>query len=63
MISCVSLAVVDKFPMTYLNQFGVKIQQDVAKAHILDDDKLWAQAVEELGVQIALHTQPPNSPH
>jgi hypothetical protein len=65
MIEDVLPAIVVKFPSTYM-EFGrgrqVVVQQDGAKSHIKDDDPEWLEAVETLGVNIQLETQPANSP-
>lgn len=55
-------AILEKFPLTYLERHGVRIQQDDAKSHIKDNDDDWLQAVAETGCQITLFTQPSNSP-
>ena len=55
---------VAKFPWSCLSRTGnsVKIQQDGAKSHTEDDDEEWLLAVEEMGVNVKLHTQPAQSP-
>jgi len=64
MITNVLPAIINKFPWSYLTRAGksVKIQQDGAKSHIEEDDELWLQAVEELGVNVELYTQAAQSP-
>ena len=62
MIYHVLPVVVEKFPMMYLTRYGVNIQQDGAKAHILDNDPEWLAAVNQVGLKIKQYTQPANSP-
>ena len=64
LISQVLPAIVAKFPWSYLSRQGqcVKIQQDGAKSHILDDDEEWLEAVETMGVNVKLYTQAAQSP-
>jgi hypothetical protein len=51
MIDMVLLAVLAKFPVTYLMN-GVQIQQDGACSHILDTDPEWLEAVEATGIML-----------
>lgn len=64
MIDKVLPAILAKFPVTYLRDIGVRIQQDGAKSHIADNDKEWLEAVKHLaeGNKITLFTQPAQSP-
>jgi hypothetical protein len=40
----------------------IRIQQDGARAHIRDDDEEFAMALEEVGLNAEIYTQPTNSP-
>jgi hypothetical protein len=40
----------------------IRIQQDGAKAHVKDNDEWLNEALEEVGLDARLYTQPPNSP-
>ena len=62
MLDKVLLAILAIFPATNLDQHRVQIQQDGAKAHILDDDKEWLESVQQTGNKITLYTQPAQSP-
>ena len=57
----------EKFPREYLhrrNNLKIRIQQDGAKSHILEDDKEWLETLEQQGLQdkIQLFNQPAQSP-
>ena len=55
-------AIVEKWPITDRNSRKIFIQQDGAKNHIREDDKLFNNALAENGVNAELYTQSPNSP-
>ena len=40
----------------------IRLQQDGAKSHILEDDVEFREAVEEIGLNLTVFTQSPNSP-
>ena len=40
----------------------IRLQQDGAKSHILEDDVEFKEAVEEIGLNLTVFTQSPNSP-
>ena len=48
-----------KWPM---NSGRIWLQQDDAKSHILDDDKEFKEAVDDIGLNLTVYTQSPNSP-
>ena len=41
---------------------NIRLQQDGAKSHILEDDMEFKEAVEEIGLNLTVFTQLPNSP-
>ena len=55
-------AIVEKWPISDRNARKIFIQQDGAKTHIREDDKLFNDALEENRVNAELYTQSPNSP-
>ena len=55
-------AIVERWPVSDRNSRKIFIQQDGAKNHIREDDKLFNAALEENGVDAELYTQSPNSP-
>ena len=55
-------AIVERWPVSDRNSRKIFIQQDGAKNHIREDDKLFNAALEENGVNAELYTQSPNSP-
>ena len=55
-------AIVERWPVSDRNLRKIFIQQDGAKNHIREDDKLFNAALEENGVDAELYTQSPNSP-
>ena len=55
-------AIVEKWPTRDMNSRKIFIQQDGAKNHIREDDKLFYDALEENGVNAELYTQSANSP-
>ena len=55
-------AIVEKWPTRDRNSRKFFIQQDGAKNHICEDDKLFNDALEENGVNAELYTQSTNSP-
>ena len=55
-------AIVERCPISDRNLRKIFIQQDEAKNHIREDDKLFNAALEENGVNAELYTQSPNSP-
>ena len=55
-------AIVERWPVSDRNSRKIFIQQDGAKNHIREDDKLFNAALEENGVNAVLYTQSPNSP-
>ena len=40
----------------------IRLQQDGAKSHILEDDVEFKEAVDEIGLNLTMFTQSPNSP-
>ena len=40
----------------------IRLQQDGAKSHILEDDVVFKEAVDEIGLNLTVFTQSPNSP-
>ena len=66
LISHVLPAMMDRFPEMYWKDAnrrrGVILQQDGAGSHIKQDDEEFKEAVEELGVNVRLLTQPAQSP-
>ena len=52
-------AVKEKWPM---RNARIRLQQDGAKSHILEDDVEFREAVEEIGLNLTVFTQSPNSP-
>ena len=44
------------------NNRRIRLQQDGAKSHILEDDKEFKEAVDEIGLNLTMYTQSPNSP-
>ena len=55
-------AIVEKWPTSDRSLRKSFIQQDGAKNHICEDDKLFNDALEENGVNAELYTQSANSP-
>ena len=55
-------AIMEKWPTMDRNSRKILIQQDGAKNHIREDDKLFNDALEENGVNVELYTQSANSP-
>ena len=55
-------AIMERWPVSDRNSRKIFIQQDGAKNHICEDDKLFNAALEENGVNAELYTQSPNSP-
>ena len=55
-------AIMEKWPTRDRNSRKIFIQQDGAKNHIREDDKLFNDALEENGVNTELYTQSANSP-
>ena len=55
-------AIMERWPTSDRNVRNIFIQQDGAKNHIRDDDKLFNDALEENGVNAELCTQSANSP-
>ena len=55
-------AIVERWPVSDRSLRTIFIQQDGAKNHIRDDDKLFNAALEENGVDAQLYAQSPNSP-
>ena len=49
----------EKWPM---HNARIRLQQDGAKSHILQDDVEFREAVEEIGLNLTMFTQSPNSP-
>ena len=64
LINNVLPAIIDKFPWSFVSdrRLGVVIQQDGAGGHIKAHDEEFAAAVEELGINVSLQTQPAQSP-
>ena len=52
-------AIKQKWPM---NSGRIQSQQDGTKSHILDDDKEFKEAVDDIGLNLTVYTQSPNSP-
>ena len=52
-------AVKEKWPM---RNARIQLQQDGAKSHIVEDDMEFREAVEEIGLNLTVFTQLPNSP-
>ena len=52
-------AIKQKWPM---NNGRIQLQQDGAKSHILEDDEDFTEAVDEIGLNLTMYTQLPNSP-
>ena len=52
-------AVKEKWPR---NNARIRLQQDGAKSHILEDDAEFKEAVQQIGLNLTLFTQAPNSP-
>ena len=52
-------AIKQKWPM---NNGRIQLQQDGAKSHILDDDEEFKEAVDDIGLNLTVYTQSPNSP-
>ena len=52
-------AVKEKWPM---RNARIRLQQDGAKSHILEDDVEFKEAVDEIGLNLTVFTQSPNSP-
>ena len=52
-------AIKQKWPT---NSGRIQLQQDGAKSHILDDDKEFKEAVDDIGLNITVYTKSPNSP-
>ena len=44
------------------NNGRIRLQQDGTKSHILDDDKDFKEAVDDIGLNLTVYTQSPNSP-
>ena len=45
-----------------MNNGRIRLQQDGTKSHILDDDKEFKEAVDDIGLNLTVYTQLPNSP-
>ena len=52
-------AIKQKWPR---NNGRIQLQQDGAKSHILDDDEEFKEAVDDIGLNLTVYTQLPNSP-
>ena len=52
-------AIKQKWPM---NNGIIRLQQDGARSHILEDDEEFKEAVDEIGLKLTVYTQSPNSP-
>ena len=52
-------AIKERWPM---NNGRIRLQQDGAKSHILDDDEEFKEAVDEIGLNLTMYTQSLNSP-
>ena len=52
-------AIKQKWPMNYRR---IQLQQDGTKSHILDDDEEFKEVVDEIGLNLTMYTQSPNSP-
>ena len=44
------------------NNGRIRLQQDGAKSHILEDDVEFKEAVDKIGLNLTMYTQSPNSP-
>ena len=53
------LAVKERWPM---HNGRIRLQQDGAKSHILEDDMEFKEVVDEIGLNLTMFTQLPNSP-
>ena len=53
------LAVKERWPM---HNGRIRLQQDGAKSHILEDNVEFKEAVDEIGLNLTVFTQSPNSP-
>ena len=51
-------AIKHKWPM---NKGGIQLQQDGAKSHIPDDNEEFKEAVDDIGLNLTVYTQSPNS--
>ena len=45
-----------------MNNGRIWLQQDGTKSHILDDDEEFKEAVDDIGLNLTVYTQLPNSP-
>ena len=45
-----------------MNNRRIRLQQDGAKSHILEDDKEFKEVVDEMGLNLTMYTQSLNSP-
>ena len=52
-------AIKQKWPM---NSGRIQLQQDGTKSHILDDEEEFKEAVDDIGLNLTVYTQLPNSP-
>ena len=52
-------AIKQKWPM---NNGRIRLQQDGAKSHILEDNEEFKETVDEIGLSLTMDTQLPNSP-
>ena len=52
-------AIKQKWPM---NNGRIQLQQDGAKSHILDDDEEFKETDDDIGLNLTVYTQSPNSP-
>ena len=52
-------AIKQKWPM---NNGRIQLQQDGTKSHILDDNEEFKEAVDDIGLNLTVYTQSPNSP-
>ena len=52
-------AIKQKWPM---NNGRIQLQQDGAKSHILDDDEEFKEVVDDIGLNLTVYSQSPNSP-
>ena len=59
LIQKVLLAVKEKWPR---NNTRIQLQQDGAKSHILEDNVEFKEAVQQIGLNLTIFTQAPNSP-
>ena len=53
------LPVKERWPV---NNGRIRLQQDGAKSHILEDDVEFKEVVDEIGLNLTVYTQSPNSP-